>query len=240
MTMEDIKLGSVLGISEEGQDVRVSLRNKDYNRNLKMTVVGYNITEKGNITLQAVKNDKVETLTMFPEEGIDVKATDLDKLINKLIIVDNVQKNQTKDTYGKVLSVSMRCLYIKSNIKIVSEYPNAFENGVFALFYPMEEFLTLRSFEEKEFRVGTNEKTKKPVMRKAYVATMKDMMGSKLVLKKVLLINENKEQLKTMIGKKIKFTETEKVKNKDESFYISYDLPEIEGVKKEAPKPESK
>lgn len=238
--MTDIKLSSVLGAGEEGQDVRVSLRNKDFNKNLKMAVAGYNITENNNITLQAVKNNKVETITMFPEDGVEAKASDLDKLLNKLIVINNAQKNTKKDQFGKVVSVSMRCLYTKDNIKIVGDFPDAFENGVFNIFYPMDEFLTLRSIDEKEFKFGMNEKTKKPIMKKGVVATMKDMFGSKLVLRKVLVMSDDKHQLKNYVGKKIRFTELEKTVDKNESVYISYLMPEVEGTKKEAPKPEPK
>lgn len=242
--MLETKLGDLLG-SGTNQDVRVDLRNEKFsNKTLKISVAGYNITDKGNITLQAIKNDEIENITLFPEDGYEINTKELDNLINKLVVVSKVNVNKEKDDRDKVISITYRALYLgMENIKVISEYPKAQESGVFNIFYTQEDFLTLRSFEEKEFRVGTSEKTKKPIMRKAYVATMRDMVGTKLELRKVVLMNDNKDQMKSMLGKKIRFIETEQHKNGNEKVYISYDLPEVEGSKKveaPTPKPESK
>jgi hypothetical protein len=239
--MADVLL-SDMGKNEQGSvDKRIALRDKSWDRTLKMTVVGYNITDKGNIVLQAVKNNEMKFVTMFPEDGVSVDKKYLEGLINKLIYVTS-HVDKTKDERGNVISEVYNSLYNGNNIKIISDFPNAFDNGEFVVVYPFEEALTVRTVQEIEIKGLKNPKTGKPVINKYLEVTMKDMIitenGHKMVMKNILVLSPNKHEVKEMIGKKVIFTETYKTKQNGKSYYVSLENPIEEKAKKvETPKP---
>lgn len=255
--MDIVNLENVVG-TEKKVDVRESLReNWKRNRNLKMSVVGYNQTDGGNWSLQAVVKDEQENLhlkyiTLYAEDDVKLDESVLSKLQNKLIVIKTAQRNEKKVNDKPTGEFSYRSLYTGADdIEILGDYPKASTDGKFYIFYTDETFYQVVNVNSREFKGKFNPKTKKQPTIKELQITYAGMNGTKFELNKTLLKIEGEDLAKfdekafksKIEGKKIKFTDKQKIYGTKggESLYFSHIEPIIEEVKTQSsPKTEQK